>query len=193
MWLSSGRSGSSSVPGSSVHVGVAGLQACRPRRRSRARRGRARRVGIRHAQHDVIDVVSTPSSAWRRARRPRPCRALELDATRPRPLDREVGGKRGQRLVEIEHAQADASSTPGSRSALGREERELPAAGVAPDEREVVGALDHVHAERGRRGSPRACRGRRPRGRRGRASRSSYRASYPRVRVATPAKRGNSL
>ena len=74
-------------------------------------------------------------------------RALELDAAFLRPLDREVGRELGERLVEVEHTQADPRERAGVALGLRGEERQLAAPRVGADERELVRAVDDVHAQ----------------------------------------------
>jgi len=83
-----------------------------------------------------------------RAKRKRDAlRALELDAAFLRPLDGEVGRKFGERLIEVEHSQADSRERAGCAFGLGGEERQLAAARIGSHERELVRAVDDVHAQ----------------------------------------------
>ena len=61
-------------------------------------------------------------------------------------LDREVRRQRGDRLVEVEDSQADPLERAWLARAFRREERQLAAAGIGADERELVRSVDHVHA-----------------------------------------------
>ncbi len=74
-------------------------------------------------------------------------RALELDAALLRPLDCEVGRELGERVVEVEHAQADSRKRAGRALGLGGEQRQLAAACIGSHERELVRAVDDVHAQ----------------------------------------------
>ena len=74
-------------------------------------------------------------------------RALELDAAFLRPLDREVGRELGERLIEVEHTQADPRERAGRALGLGGEQRQLAATRIGPHERELVRAVDDVHAQ----------------------------------------------
>ena len=58
-------------------------------------------------------------------------------------------GERRERLVEVEDAQAHACENAWIALSLGGEERQLAATGVRSDERELVRAVDHVHADVG--------------------------------------------
>src|SRR5204863_8161982 len=51
------------------------------------------------------------------------------------------------RAREVGDAQRDVLQRSAFPRALGLEQRQLAAPGIRPDERELVGALDHVHPE----------------------------------------------
>jgi hypothetical protein len=104
-------------------------------------------LGLRHPQHDVVDVVVDLRLRCGDQPETQSLRALEEDDAVTRSLDLEPGRQRGRCLLEIGDAQHDAVKHAAVALAVGCEERELPAARVRSDEREVVRALDHVHAE----------------------------------------------
>ena len=129
-----------------LHVGIPGFQAAVLDVEAQLGELRERRLGIGDAERDVVEVVGDPVVSVDE-REGHALRALELDATLVRPLDREVGRQLGQRLIEVEHPQADARQRARGAVGLGREQCQLPAASVAAHERELVRAVDHVHAE----------------------------------------------
>ena len=84
---------------------------------------------------------------------------VHLDEREPQPaggvergravaaLDREARRQRRERLVEVEDAQAHAAERAWLALPLRGEERQLAAPGIRADERELVRAVDHVHAD----------------------------------------------
>jgi hypothetical protein len=62
-------------------------------------------------------------------------------------IDVEARRERLERRVEVIDPQCDVPERTAVAGALGREERQLPTTRVGTDERELVGPLDHVHAE----------------------------------------------
>jgi hypothetical protein len=106
---------------------------------------RERRFGICDAERDVVEVVGDPVLGDDERKRD-PLGAVELDSAFLRSLDGEVRRELGQRLVEVEHPQADSCERAGRALGLGGEQRQLATAGIGPDERELVGAVDDMHA-----------------------------------------------
>ncbi len=101
-----------------------------------------RRARIPHAKDDVIEVgrlVSRDEPEWKL----RYC----IHAHHPVTLDELETGRTeaGARILEIGHAQSHTLQHAALPRPVGVEERQLPAAGVAADEREVVRPLDLVH------------------------------------------------
>ena len=72
---------------------------------------------------------------------------VEIGLALARLLDREVLRQLRDRSPEVGHAERDVLEGPTFTRPLRLEKRQLAAAGVRADERELVGPLDHVHAE----------------------------------------------
>ena len=77
---------------------------------------------------------------------PEPLAGLELDAP-VHALDRGAGGKRGERLLQVEDAQPDAREDAGVARPLGGEERELPRRASEPTSVNLSVRSIDVHAQ----------------------------------------------
>ena len=102
----------------------------------------------RHPQHHVVDVVVRPVGAIGGDQpEPESFRPRERSHAMAVALNVHVVRQPGERRVEVVHAKDDALERPGIARPLGGEERQLAAACVRSDERELVGAVDLVHPE----------------------------------------------
>ena len=133
----------------------------RPRRAAR-QPGRRRRAeaevvvgarGRRRIAREERDVIEVVVDLGRRLDEPDPEAFETSTKTEPSSAVSAVG-KRLASGREAGHPQRHMLERAALARALGGEERELAAPGVGADERERVGAVDHVHAEvaRGRVG-----------------------------------------
>ena len=130
---------------------VADLQPLPVRAEAERRQALAAGGWVGHAQHDVVDVVVEVGTGHGHEAEAQALGALEGGEPVARTRDLEVAGQVAERRVEVPHAQHDALERAGIARALGGEQRQLAAARIRPDQGEVVGALDHVHAEVGAR------------------------------------------
>src|SRR5207248_511256 len=65
----------------------------------------------------------------------------------PRAVDRESGRQLDERGLEIRDAQGDVLERAALARAFRVEERQLAAPRIRAEQRELVGLIDHVHAE----------------------------------------------
>ena len=107
---------------------------------------RCRRLRIGGAERDVIEVVVEVGLGLDEAERDAFCH-LEVRLALTPPLDLEVVRQLRERVFEVVHAKGDVFERTALAWRFGREERQLPAPRVGADERERVGAVDHVHSE----------------------------------------------
>jgi hypothetical protein len=105
-----------------------------------------RRLGVRSAEGDVVEVVVDVRVRLDEPE-PEPFGDVEVGLARPRLVELEPFGEPGERAAEVGDAQRDVLECPSFAHALRVEERQLAAARVRADERELVRPVDHVHAE----------------------------------------------
>ena len=103
----------------------------------------AGRLGIISASTTWSRSKSRPSASTSPSGRP----AGASKAATPSPCRATSNGSDSSAGVEVVHAQHDALERAALARALRVEQRQLAELGVDSDEREVVGLLDHVHAE----------------------------------------------
>ena len=146
MWLSSGCSGSAAVAaGDELDVGVAHQQVAVLASEAVAQQLLEALVRIGNAEGDVVDVVVHAAVLDESP----PQALLDLEQRRAVLAQVDLGARRQlrQRVVEVADAQRDVGERARRAVALGAEQRDLAPAGVRTDEREGVGAFDHVHPD----------------------------------------------
>src|SRR5581483_317151 len=116
------------------------LEAERP-----VRVGRRRRVA--REERDMVEVVVEVGRRLDEAESYALGADVEVRLTVARPLERESVGQRRTGALELGDAQGDVLQRTALARAFGVEERQLAAPRVGSEQRELVGAVDHVHAE----------------------------------------------
>ena len=101
---------------------------------------------IAREQRDVVEVVVDVGSPLDEPK-PQTLIDVEIGLALARLLDREVLRQLGDRRPQVGHAKRDVLERPALSRPLSLEQRQLAAAGVRADERELVRSLDHVHPE----------------------------------------------